>query len=116
MRMTAPCGSERSTAIGPAHRRLEGLGHLGAGEVEEVAGHPGLDPRPRLEPQPSSSGRASSAMRPAASTGSLGGVDLLHRIGELVGDVAGHLLGDPLVVALEEDEPDHELQRHDRNQ
>ncbi len=65
----------------------------------------GLEPQPEVE-RARELGDAQRRLRRVA-----GGVDLLDRVGELVGDVAGHLLGDALVVALEEDQPDHELQR-----
>ena len=48
--------------------------------------------------------------------GVAGRLDLVGGVGELEGDAAGHLLGDPQVVALEEDQPDHELQHHDRHE
>ena len=75
-----------------------------------VSFHPGLEAQPDVERQRQLRDPDRRLLR------LLGGLDLLDGVGELVGDVAGHLLADPEVVPLEEHQAHHQLQRDDRNQ
>ena len=72
---------------------------------------PGLEPQAEVERQ-----RQLGDAQAPRGPGVAGGLDLLDAVGELVGDVAGHLLGDPLVVALEEHQADDQLQHDDRHE
>ena len=97
-----------------ASRRV--VDHLGAGEVEPPDGDAGAeaggrgDVEAEVEGQAERLDRGERRLRASRRLGAVGGV------GEAIGDAAGHLLADPQVVALEEDEADDELQHHDRHQ